>query len=168
MVSNPRPAERRRRRRNRAVSPVVGAVAFVGVTICLAAVVAVTVAPLEPGATASVDAAFALEVDPGTSEVAIQHLRGDPVDVRTLSVHVAVEGDALEDQPPVPFFAASGFRGGPGGPFNERADPTWEVGETASLRVASTNAPAIDQGDDVTVTLGVDGHHLATLSARAS
>jgi hypothetical protein len=87
--------------------------------------------------------------------------------VRRLAVRVTVAGTPLRHQPPVRFFAARGFRAGPTGPFNAAADPAWTAGETASLRLASTNAPGIDPDDRVVVRVLVDGRRVATLSERA-
>ena len=80
-------------------------------------------------------------------------------------VIVRVDGDPLRHQPPVPFFSARGFRPGPTGPFNAAADPTWTVGERASVRLASTNHPRIVAGARVTVELRYDGRRLTTLTA---
>ena len=87
--------------------------------------------------------------------------------MRRLDVVVRVDGAPLRHQPPVPFFSARGFRPGPTGPFNAAADPTWAVGERASIRLASTNRPRVRAGARVTVTLRYDGQQLATLTATA-
>ncbi|WP_232686586.1 type IV pilin [Halobacterium zhouii] len=99
--------------------------------------------------------------------VALTLLSGPSVDVRNLDVRVTVDGRALRHQPPVPFFAAHGFRGGPTGPFNVAADPTWSVGETASFRVASTNHPVLRDGDTVKIRLLVRGQVVAVATDRA-
>lgn len=85
------------------------------------------------------------------------HRGGPPLDVRSLRVQVVVNGTPLARQPPIPFFAATGFRGGPRGPFNAAADPRWTVGERAAFRVASTNRPAFAPGARVTVRLYREG-----------
>lgn len=92
--------------------------------------------------------------------VELTHRGGSPLDVQEVRIHVAVDGQALTHQPPVPFFATAGFRGGPTGVFNPAADARWRVGERASFRVASTNAPAIGDGDRVRVRIFLDGSHL--------
>lgn len=114
-------------------------------------------APAVAGATLAVDG----------DRLVLTHRAGQPVDVRRLDVAVRVDGTPLRHQPPVPFFSARGFRPGPTGPFNAAADPTWEVGERASVRVASTNQPPVVAGARVTVTLRYDGRRLATLTATA-
>lgn len=85
------------------------------------------------------------------------HRGGAPLDVRSLRVQLLVNGTPLARQPPIPFFAATGFRGGPRGPFNAAADPRWTVGERAALRVASTNRPAFSPGARVTVRVYREG-----------
>jgi len=126
------------------------AVAAVGLGILPAA-------PAVAGATLTVDG----------DRLVLTHRAGEPVDVRRLDVVVRVDGDPLRHQPPVPFFSAQGFRPGPTGPFNAAADPTWEVGERASVRLASTNRPQVVAGARVAVTLRYDGRRLVVLSATA-
>lgn len=96
------------------------------------------------------------------------HRGGDTLDVRRLRLVVRVDGDPLAHQPPVPFFAARGYRSGPTGPFNRATDPRWSAGEVATLRVAGTNQPALSTADVVTVQVFVDGTPLSELSARPS
>jgi hypothetical protein len=114
-------------------------------------------APAVTGATLSVDG----------DRLVFTHRAGDPLDVRRLDVTVRVDGTPLRHQPPVPFFSARGFRPGPTGAFNVAADPTWEAGERASIRLASTNRPRIVAGARVTVELRYGGRRLVTLTARA-
>jgi len=109
--------------------------------------------------------AASLSVD--GERVTLVNRAGEAVDVRHLDVVVRVDGTPLRHQPPVPFFSAPGFRPGPTGPFNAAADPTWDPGERASLRVASTNRPAIRAGDRVTVELRYEGRRLVRLSTTA-
>jgi FlaG/FlaF family flagellin (archaellin) len=112
-------------------------------------------------------AALSVTADADRDRVAITHRGGGALDVRRLSVRLLVDGEPLAHQPPVPFFAAEGFRAGPTGPFNSAADPRWTPGETASLRVADTNAPAVSPGSTVTVVLAVDDWTVARLTATA-
>lgn len=150
----------------RGLAPVVGVVLLIGLTVLLAASIAVGVgawtleSPTQP-------AAFDLEVDAERSSISIDYRRGDPVDVEELSVTITVDGDRLEHQPPVPFVGADGFEGAPSGPFNAADDPQWEPGERAAVVVAGTNDPGIDTGDAVEVSLSVDGTRLATLETTA-
>ena len=150
----------------RATAPVVAVALLVLVTVALAGTVLAglgAVTPPDPPP----QAALRLSVDAGADRVALTHRSGDPLDARRLRVHVAVNGTPLDHQPPGPFFAARGFRAGPGGPFNRAADPAWTPGETASFRLASTNDPAIGPGARVDVELYADGFLVGRFSAEA-
>jgi len=150
---------------DRAVSPALGAVLLVGVTVLTAAVVGVALfgqaaALSGPPPTATFD------VDAEGDRISLDHAGGDAVDVRALRIEVAVDGEPLAHQPPVPFFAAEGFHGGPSGPLNPETDAEWTVGETASFRVAGTNAPALEPGARLTVELFHGEQRFASLSTR--
>lgn len=136
--------------RARGVSPVTGVVLLTALTVLAAAGVfaAVVVAPPDPAPVATFDAAA-----DASGEIRLTHRGGDPVAPADLRVRVRVDGEPLADQPPVPFFAADGFEGGPTGPFNSATDGEWRAGETASLRVADTNDPALTPGATVEVRL---------------
>lgn len=150
----------------RAVTPVVAVCLLVALTVLGAAVVGVGVLALEtPDETDRL--VVSLDVDAGTDRIAMTHRGGDPVNVTTLRITVTVDGEALDRQPPVPFFTASGFRAAPTGPFNRGADPLWRAGERGTVRLASTNAPAIDPGDDVTVTISRNDAVVGRANARA-
>ncbi len=112
-------------------------------------------------------AAFTLSADADDDRIAVTHRAGDAVDVTDLDVHVTVDDEPLDRQPPVPFFSGLGFHSGPTGPFNPAGGTTWRPGETASFRVATTNDPTVDPGDDVTVRLSVRGSTVATLTTTA-
>ncbi len=142
---------------DRGLSPVLGAVALVAVTVALGATVGMLVqsAPAEPPPRASFDLAASTD-----GEVTLTHAGGDALDVRDLRVEITVDGDDLAHQPPVPYFAAPGFRGGPTGPFNTAGDPEWTAGETASVQIASTNAPGIAPGSRVTVGVYASNHRI--------
>lgn len=103
------------------------------------------------------DFGLSVQVD-GT--VVLTHRGGSPIDVQKIRIHVTIDGEPLRHQPPVPFFATTGFRGGPTGSFNPAADSRWRVGERASFRVASTNAPHIKDGARVRVRIYLDGSQL--------
>ncbi|MGB9964608.1 type IV pilin [Halobacterium hubeiense] len=136
----------------------VAVVLLLAVTVVAAGAVAAAVPALPgdppPQRATSVDAT-------SDGRVAVTLVSGEPIDVEGASVRVAVDGEPLAHQPPVPFFAAEGFDGGPTGPFNVAADPTWVVGETASLRVAGTNDPALRAGAALTVRVLVGGQVVA-------
>lgn len=148
----------RRSQSARGTAPVIGGVLVVGLVVILAAIVGTamfstgsTSGTPEPAPTVAVD----LAVDGNT--LRFTHESGESLDVRTLSVWITVDGERLDDQPPVPFFSAGGFEPGPTGPFNSASDPEWSVGETASLTVAGTNSPSIEPGSTVSVRFTVDG-----------
>ncbi|MFP8951702.1 type IV pilin N-terminal domain-containing protein [Natrialbaceae archaeon A-arb3/5] len=151
---------------SRGISPLVGTVALLVVTVCLIAVLAagVTAWSIEqPAPTATFD----LSVDSDNSRVAIDHRAGDAIDVRELSLSIAVDGTDLSSQPPVPFVGAEGFNGTPNGPFNAKADSTWRSGEQASVDLAADNEPSIESGEPVSVALAVDGNQIAALETTA-
>lgn len=151
----------------RAVAPVVGVALLVGITVLTASAVATAALALE-APTEPMQASVSLSVDADTNRVSLTHRGGNTLDVRRLSVSVSVDGDSLAEQPPVPFFATSGYRSGPTGPFNTRADPTWRAGETAGFSLASTNAPTMEEGDLVTVQISREGSLVVRLRNRAS
>ncbi len=149
---------------DRAVSPVVGVVCLVAVTVALAVGVGASTqvtTPPEP-TTASFDATVE-----GTGEVTVRHRGGDSIDPANLDVHVRIDGEPLDRQPPVPFFSARGFESGPTGPFNSARSERWRAGETASFRVAGTNDPSIRPGDTVAIRISVDGHDVARIETTA-
>lgn len=158
--------KRHRAGRTRAISPLVGTVVLLAITLCLVAVIAagLTTWSLESSSTA----AFDLSVDGDAGTIVLEHVAGDAIDVRELSLTIAVDGTELSSQPSVPFVGTNGFYGAPTGPFNGASDPKWQAGERAGLTVASTNSPGLESGDSVTVRLAVDGQLIAELEADAT
>lgn len=150
----------------RAISPVLGVLLLLAITVCLAGVLTVTLTSVSLGTTPAT-ATFDLEADGETDELRLEHVAGDEVDVRELSVVVAIEGQELTHQPPVPFVGADGFDGAPSGAFNAEAEPVWQSGERVVLVLASTNDPPLESGDRVTVTVAVDGQQVASLETTA-
>lgn len=149
------------------MSPVLASVLLVGITV----VGATLLSTLAFGQVAALDdpapqAAFSLSAT--GDRVSLVHERGDAVAIGPLRVEVAVDGEPLSHQPPVPFFAADGFHGGPSGPFNPSDSGEWTAGETASFRVAGTNAPVLAPGATVTVDLFHGGTRIASLTTRVS
>jgi len=143
-----------RHRQTRGVAPVVG-LALLGFLTVVAAVTLATAAPSlsgEPVPTAR----LSITADASTNQIALTHDAGDRLDVTELTVTVWIDGRSLAHQPPVPFFAAVGFRSGPTGPFNTASQPTWAAGQTASLRLATTNEPSLDRGTTVAVRVTTD------------
>ncbi|MDS0296490.1 archaellin/type IV pilin N-terminal domain-containing protein [Halogeometricum luteum] len=184
---------------DRALSPVVATLLLVGLVLSTAVVVGAASDALVAGASAraaavdsdsaglrgvgapgaSADPAAGLGPSPRPTafslsatgdELAVTYERGPTLDASALRLRIAVDGDPLAFQPPLPFFAARGFRSGPTGPFNVAADGAWSAGETATLAVAETNDPELEPGRTVTVRLyrGSSSRPLATLTASVS
>ncbi|AQL42872.1 hypothetical protein BV210_09170 [Halorientalis sp. IM1011] len=152
----------------RALGSVVGVVLLVGVAVIAAAAVGATALGAAPtGDDGPTRAAFDLRADADADRLTIVHRGGDTVAISELRVRVRIDGRSLAHQPPVPFFAATGFESGPTGPFNSAADGDWRAGERASLRLAGTNEPTLEDGSRVTVELYLDGRKLAELEAIA-
>lgn len=149
----------------RGTATVVAAVALVALTVGLAVTVVVAVptdaAPPEPQR-----AALSLIV--AGDEIRLTHRAGHTLDVTELRIEVTVDGEALAHQPPVPFFAATGFEPGPTGPFNVAADQAWRAGEVATVEVAGTNDPAIDPGSTVRVRIWAGESLVGDLTATAT
>jgi len=150
----------------RATSPVVGVVLLTAVAVLAAATVGATVfgTPVEE---TPPRAAVDLRADPAADRIAVTHAGGDVLAVDRLRVRVSVGGRPLDHQPPVPFFAATGFEAGPTGPFNSAADGRWAAGETAAVRLAGTNGPRLRPGVRVRVAIYSGGYRVATATTRA-
>lgn len=182
---------------DRALSPVVATLLLVALVLSTAAVVAAAsdalvadasarAAAADPGSTGlrgvpDASAGPAAGVGSGLpptafslsatgDRLAVTYERGPTLDAPTLRLRIAVDGEPLAFQPPLPFFAARGFRSGPTGPFNVAGDGVWSAGETATLAVAGTNDPELEPGRTVTVRLyrGSSSRPLATLTASVS
>ena len=152
----------------RAISPVVGTLLLVAVTVAIAAVLAATVGtaalgPVSAGGDATTFSKLSVTAT-ADGQVTLTHEAGDPINVTEAGVRVRVDGTGLTEQPPVPFFSAPGFEPGPTGPFNSAADPTWTVGESASFTIDEDNAPALQPGDELVVTVTRDGRQIARVA----
>ena len=151
---------------SRGLTSVVGIVLLVAVTLGLAVVVLGGLAAVEHEAPPRTS--FDVAADASADRVAVTHGGGDAIDPADVSLHLAIEDEPLARQPPVPFFSARGFVSGPTGPFNPAWRGNWTAGETATLRIAGTNAPGgLDAGDTVTVIVRVDGRPLAEQEVAA-
>lgn len=158
----------------RAISPVFGTLLIASITVALAAILVTTVGtaalggPVGSGGDDLTEfTRLSAEASPD-GEVVLTHEAGDPIDVNEVTVSVAVDGNPLENQPPVPFFSTAGFEPGPTGPFNTASDPEWSVGETASVTISDSNDPVPGPGDEVTVEVLRDGRPIAQASATVS
>jgi flagellin-like protein len=139
---------------SRGVTSVVGVVLLVALTVLAAAALGAALSP--DAGMAPPTTRLSLAVDPGTDRIELTHEGGATLQAESLRVRVRVDGDPLVHQPPVPFFAATGFAGGPTGPFNSASDGAWRAGETAAVELAGTNSPRITEGSRVTVTVATD------------
>jgi len=148
----------------RAVSSVVGTVALLGVVVVAATAVFAAVPDTEPATVPT--ARLSLTAEAGPDRVALTHEGGDTLAAAALDVTVRVDGEPLAHQPPVPFFAATGFESGPTGPFNSAHGGQWRAGETAAVVLASTNTQ-LDPGDAVAVTVRTDAGVVARLETTA-
>ena len=150
---------------DRALSPALGAVVLVGITVATATVLGAVLFG-QAAALGSSPPTATFDVAAEDDRITLSHEGGDAVDVHALRLRISVDGDPLTHQPPVPFFAAEGFHGGPRGAFNHETDDEWAVGETTTLRVAATNDPALEAGARLTVELFYGDHRFASLSTR--
>ena len=152
----------------RASAPAIGTVALVGVVVALALAVAASLTGVEPPAPAPASKPrLALVADAGADRLTLVHQGGDSLDTEACELTVRVDGTALTHQPPVPFFAATGFESGPTGAFNAAGSTTLRPGEHASLQLAETNAPALTPGARVTVRVATEEAVLAELETTA-
>ncbi|MFB6123180.1 MAG: type IV pilin [Haloferacaceae archaeon] len=151
---------------SRASAPVGGTALLVVAVVLGSAVAGVALGALPSRSAGPTQTALSLSVV--GDRIALTHRAGDALDVRSLRLVVAVDGEPLAHQPPVPFFAATGFESGPTGPFNAAADAEWSAGERAAVRLAGTNAPLLRPGASVTVELYRRDRLLVRLSATAT
>ena len=158
----------------RGTASVVGVVTLLAVGLALGSVVAAGAEAIATATGQDLGAdrgdrpgsiAVSLRVDGDT--VAVTHEAGPAMEMAAVRLVVAVDGTSLAHQPPVPFFAATGFRGGPTGPFNVASDGTWDPGETGSFRVAATNDPELAPGRVVTVEIYVGDEQVAVVRGTA-
>ena len=145
---------------DRALSPVLGVVCLLAVTVLLAAVVGAS-ATVEPPASPAA-ASFEASAEP-PGEITILHRGGDTIDPAEMDLRVRIEDEPLDRQPPVPFFSARGFESGPTGPFNSATSTKWRAGEAASFTMAGTNSPPMRSGDTVRIEIFVDEQPIAQL-----
>jgi len=137
--------------------------------VVLTVILAVTLSTAVIGGPSTPESSPAVAVDLSVddSTVTLTHLHGDPLDIKQISMEIAVDGEPLENQPPVPFFAASGFESESTGAFNPSGSTELTVGESASLTVAETNSPTIEAGSTVSVTLYTDESRLLRVETTA-
>lgn len=150
----------------RGTAPVIGTVVLVGITVVLATLLGTVALGVSPPSSPPFVAVEG-DADAATNRITLVHRGGPALDVRTLRVWITVNGTPLTHQPPVPFFAATGFQAGPTGPFNSASDPTWEPTQATSLRLATTNTPQLEAGVTVTIRIRRGGTLIAEVNAIA-
>lgn len=141
----------------RAISPVIGVVVLVAITVTLGGVVLAfgmsATPPASPPAV-TVDGS----VDPAENKLTLVHTGGDPLPLEDVSVRIAVDGTPLAEQPPVPHYNPSGFVGFPCGVFNPMSDNVWEAGEQGTITIdADENEPLPTANATVEVTIVTEG-----------
>lgn len=147
---------------DRGVAPVVGVVLLVGIALLLAGTVAVGVLQFDLSSPPP-QASFEGTIDHEDGLIDLVHTGGDPVSVERIDLRVRVDGTPLEKQPPVPFFAAPGFEGGPTGPINPATSNRWHSGERSTFRVASTNDPYPTETNRTVVEIHHENGKIATI-----
>ncbi|MFC6905625.1 type IV pilin N-terminal domain-containing protein [Halalkalicoccus tibetensis] len=149
----------------RAISPVIGVVLLIACTIGLSAVVGVMAFAYEPAQPASI-VVVGGEADAAADRITLTLERGGPLDMRELSLAVAIDGDPLETQPS--YGSQRGLSGYPNGALNPGTDSEWNQGESTSFVIAgTTNGPHPEPGSAVTVRLHEDGLPIATVETTA-
>lgn len=134
---------------SRGVTPVIGIVILLVLTVVLAGSVGMALSMEPPSQPPTAKLSATVTGD----EIHLTHERGDVLDVTELDIRVAIDDTPLEHQPAVPFFAVEGFEAGPTGPFNAASTDSWRVGETATFAIAQTNEPQITDDSEVTITV---------------
>jgi flagellin-like protein len=150
---------------DRGVSPVIASVLLVAITVIAAIMLSVTVLNITPTEPLP-QATFSLSADSTTQTITLIHRGGAALDPESLRVRIAVNGESIAHQPPVPFFAAEGYMSGPTGPFNSADEGQWVAGQSASVQLASTNTQ-FRVGAEITIRLYVDGQLLTVLETQA-
>lgn len=150
---------------SRALSPLLGTVLLVVLSVLLAATMGTVFGGA--GIESTTTARFSASADAANDQISLTHEGGAALNSNALEIHVEVDGTPLEHQPPVPFFAASGFVSGPTGPFNNATTDEWIAGETGSFRLARTNTPPLTDGASVEITITRDGTVLGTVETSA-
>ncbi len=158
----------------RGSAAIVGVAAMLTATVVLAGAVAATGSSLHvlptnscsvTGAGVSSPDAVALSVQLRGPRIQLTHEAGPKVNVSTVRMMILINRTPLQFQPPIPYFAARGFRSGPFGPFNSASDGMWEPGETASLEIAQTNTPHPVVGATLSVELRQQACVIGSVSA---
>ncbi|WP_181686349.1 type IV pilin [Halorhabdus salina] len=150
----------------RAISPVVGTVLLLAITIVLAGTMSAVI--LTPDVEPSIPTTrFSATADASTDSITLTHEGGQALDPDSVDVQIKVDGQSLDHQPPIPFFAAKGFKSGPTGPFNSQTRGNWTAGEAGTVELATSNTPLLSDGATVEITISRDGRVLTELEPIA-
>lgn len=153
---------------SRALSPVIGIPLLVGITVVLSATIGIVTIGIPALDAPQTPVVVSVTATADTNQITLVNDGGRTVDVRDITLQLAIDEVPLRYQPPVPFFAAKGYRSGPTGAFNSATDPMWEPGERVSIRLASTNTPSLSTNAKLTVRITIDDTPIASVETRAS
>jgi len=153
--------------RSRATSPLIGTALLVVLTVLIAGMMGTVL--VDAGVDSpSTTTRLSVSADAATGRIVLTHDGGDALNVDTLDVRVQIDGQPLEQQPPIPFFATSGFVSGPTGPLNSATNGVWTAGETGAFQLAGTNAPQLADGARVEITVSTEDAVVARLETTAN
>ena len=148
---------------DRAVSPVLGVILLVALTVITAGVIALFVTEL-PDMREPPVVTMEGTVNASDNTLTIVHTGGDSIAVDELALHVTVDEEPLTYQPPVPFESARGYSTGPSGPLHSWGSSTWEPGEESRLQLAGSNEPLPTAESRVAVEITYADTPIAELS----
>lgn len=152
----------------RAASAIPATVLLIMMTVALGVGLAVASGPVHAmGADACHDGPIAVALTVDGSQLQLTHLAGPSVDLAAVDATIMVDGTPLRHQPPLPFFAARGFRAAPTGAFNSGSDGVLSVREQATLQIARTNAPVPHPPADVRLVLRAHGCTIVDVAGRS-
>jgi len=127
-----------------AVSPVIGVILMVAITVILAAVIAAFVFGMEPPEKAPVASIRLTEVDVNNNVVTLQHQGGDSIDLSQTGITVS-QGDSILKISPVNTTPNTLFEGG----------DLIRINTTGTVEVYLNGVPSIDSTVTVTGTVTI-------------
>jgi len=131
----------------RAVSPVIGVILMVAITVILAAVIGTFVLGLGDSVESAPQASFNFDYDASTDNVTITHRGGD--NINTNNTEIRVNDTAIGD---------SGLTiGGSSQSFANATDGTFQAGESVTI---SGSDGALEESEIVLVTTGGDRQNI--------
>ncbi len=156
---------------SRGITPVVGVVILLLVTLGLSGALAVVIADSQPTVEPQ---SFSFSINATHEEehggtIELFHEGGATVYTGDIDLWVEIDGTPLKVQPDVPY-SSNGLSGMAKGPFNwNSADKNWGAGEYGSFNIAkSANEPHIEVGSEVTVKIYHEDVLVASATAIAS